>query len=59
MNSSFKGMASNGPMTELDFANSLTIDDLILMMPEIEAKFPKRRCRPIRQMSTPRHSQRL
>ena len=37
----FKGMASNGPMTELDFAKSLTVDDLIMMMPEIEARFPK------------------
>ena len=32
--------------TEVDFAHSLTVDDLIMMMPEIEAKFDKEKMCP-------------
>lgn len=46
MSDLFKNLAHNGAMAELDYANSLTVDDLIKMMPEIEAKFPKEKMPP-------------
>ena len=42
--SDFSGYAGNASL--LDMAQTLTVDDLIKMMPEIEAKFPKEKMPP-------------